>query len=83
MRAIAAVAGIDALRALAREDYQVAFAGALGPLQGRGFRIGHLGDQNPAGVLGALAAIEAALLVQGLPLGAGGVQRAVQRLAQD
>lgn len=72
---------VDGLRSLAREQYQVAFAGALGPLQGRGFRIGHLGDQNPATVLGALAAVEAALEVQGIPLGDGGVRRAVLRLA--
>jgi alanine-glyoxylate transaminase/serine-glyoxylate transaminase/serine-pyruvate transaminase len=71
---------VDALRALAREDYQVAFAGALGPLQGRGFRIGHLGDQNPASMLGAIAAVEAALRAQGIPVG-DGVSRAVQRLA--
>jgi alanine-glyoxylate transaminase/serine-glyoxylate transaminase/serine-pyruvate transaminase len=71
---------VDALRALAREDYQVAFAGALGPLQGRGFRIGHLGDQNPATMLGAIGAVEAALRAQGIPLG-DGMTRAVQRLA--
>ena len=73
---------VDALRAVAREDFQVAFAGALGPLHGRGFRIGHLGDQNPAGLLGCLAVVEAALCVQGIPVGAGGVQRAVLALAQ-
>jgi len=72
---------VDALRAIAREQFQVAFAGALGPLQGRGFRIGHLGDQNPAGILGCLAVVEAALRVQGIPVGNGGVQRAVQALA--
>ena len=72
---------VDGLRALAREHYQVAFAGALGPLQGRGFRIGHLGDQNPAQVLGALAAVEAALEALGLPLGDGGTRRAVLKLA--
>ncbi len=72
---------VDGLRALAREHYQVAFAGALGPLQGRGFRIGHLGDQNPASILGALAAVEAALEAQGIPLGAGGTRRALMRLA--
>ena len=60
---------------------QVAFAGALGPLQGRGFRIGHLGDQNPATILGALGAVEAALEVQGIPLGAGGTRRALMHLA--
>lgn len=72
---------IDALRRLAREDYQVAFAGALGPLQGRAFRIGHLGDHHPAQMLGTLAAIEAALRVQGVPLG-DGVGRALRLLAQ-
>jgi alanine-glyoxylate transaminase/serine-glyoxylate transaminase/serine-pyruvate transaminase len=72
---------IDALRAVAREDFQVAFAGALGPLLGRGFRIGHLGDQNPATVLGCLGAIEAALRVQGVPVGQGGVHKAAALLA--
>jgi alanine-glyoxylate transaminase/serine-glyoxylate transaminase/serine-pyruvate transaminase len=70
---------VDALRRLAREDYQVAFAGALGPLQGRAFRIGHLGDHHPAQLLGTLAAIEAALRVQGVPVG-DGVGRAVRLL---
>lgn len=73
---------VDALRAVAREDFQVAFAGALGPLQGRGFRIGHLGDQNPATVLGCLAAVEAALQVQRIPIGSG-VQRAAAVLASS
>ena len=72
---------VDALRAVARERYQVAMAGALGPLMGRGFRIGHLGDQNPAGILGALAGIEAAMTVQGIPYGRDGVARAVAALA--
>lgn len=72
---------VDGLRGLAREHYQVAFAGALGPLQGRGFRIGHLGDQNPATILGALGAIEAALAAKGIPLGAGGTRRALLKLA--
>ncbi|HSC01239.1 MAG TPA: aminotransferase class V-fold PLP-dependent enzyme, partial [Burkholderiaceae bacterium] len=39
---------IDALRTIARERFQVAIAGGLGPLAGRAFRIGHLGDSNPA-----------------------------------
>ena len=72
---------VDGMRALAREQYQLAFAGALGPLQGRGFRIGHLGDQNPAQILGALATVEAALESQGIPLGSGGTRRALLKLA--
>lgn len=72
---------VDALREVARERFQVAMAGALGPLAGRGFRIGHLGDCNPAMILGAIAGVEAALLVQGIPVGQGGTRRALQALA--
>lgn len=72
---------VDALRAVARERFQVAFAGALGPLAGQAFRIGHLGDQNPAAILGCLAGIEAAMAVQGIPHGRGGVEAAVAALA--
>ena len=76
-------AGIDpeALRTVAREQFQVAIAGGLGPLAGRTFRIGHLGDMNPAMILGCLAGVEAAMQVQGIPIGSGGVQHAVAALA--
>ena len=75
--------GIDPepMRTTARERFQVAVAGGLGPLAGRVFRIGHLGDMNPAMILGALAGVEAALTVQGIPFGRDGTQRAVARLA--
>jgi len=72
---------VDALREVARERFQVAIAGALGPLAGRGFRIGHLGDCNAALILGAIAGVEAALRVQGIPVGKGGTAQAVQALA--
>ena len=73
---------VDALRKVARERFQVAMAGALGPLTGRGFRIAHLGDSNPAVTLGALAGIEAALRVQGIPIGDRGLSAAVAALAE-
>ncbi len=72
---------VDALRTVARERFQVAMAGGLGPLFGRAFRIGHLGDCNDAMILGAIGGVEAALLAQGVAIGAGGVQRAVAHLA--
>ena len=72
---------VDALRSVARERFQVAFAGALGPQLGRAFRIGHLGDVNAAMILGCLAGVEAALLVQGIPFGRDGVAKAVDCLA--
>jgi alanine-glyoxylate transaminase/serine-glyoxylate transaminase/serine-pyruvate transaminase len=75
--------GIDpeAMRTVAREQFQVAIAGGLGPLAGRAFRIGHLGDLNPAMILGCLAGVEAAMTVQGIPFGRGGVQAAVDSLS--
>ncbi|HYN61507.1 MAG TPA: aminotransferase class V-fold PLP-dependent enzyme [Rubrivivax sp.] len=82
--AVAVRAGVDAeaLRSVARERFQVALSGGLGPLAGRVFRIGHMGDINAAMVLGCLAGVEAALQVQGIPIGQGGVQRAVEHLAR-
>jgi len=72
---------VEALRSVARERFQVAFAGGLGPFTGRAFRIGHLGDLNAAMILGCLAGVEAALLVQGVAFGRDGVARAVEVLA--
>jgi len=57
----------DAIRRVAREDFDVAVAGGLGPLQGRAFRIGHLGDLSVPMVLGALGGVQAALARLGLP----------------
>ena len=72
---------VEALRAVARERFQVALAGGLGPLAGRAFRIGHLGDCNAAMILGAIAGVEAALVAQGIAVGGGGTRRAVMSLA--
>jgi alanine-glyoxylate transaminase / serine-glyoxylate transaminase / serine-pyruvate transaminase len=81
--AIAVNPGIDVeqLRSIARERFQVAIAGGLGPLAGRVFRIGHLGDMNPAMILGALAGVEAALQAQDVPLRSG-LAAATQVLAR-
>jgi alanine-glyoxylate transaminase / serine-glyoxylate transaminase / serine-pyruvate transaminase len=72
---------VDALRSVARERFQVSIAGGLGPLTGRAFRIGHLGDCNAALILGAIAGVEAALVAQGIPVGSSGTRRAVMSLA--
>jgi alanine-glyoxylate transaminase/serine-glyoxylate transaminase/serine-pyruvate transaminase len=81
--AIEVAPGIDPeqLRAVARERFQVAIAGGLGPLGGRVFRIGHLGDMNEAMILGCLAGVEAALGVQGVAHGKHGVEAAIASLA--
>jgi alanine-glyoxylate transaminase / serine-glyoxylate transaminase / serine-pyruvate transaminase len=80
---IAVCTGIDveALRSVARERFQVALAGGLGPLTGRAFRIGHLGDCNPAMIMGAIAGVEASLVTLGVPVGDGGTRRALMSLA--
>ena len=74
----------EALRTVARERFQVAIAGGLGPLSGRVFRIGHLGDMNEAMILGCLAGVQAAMRAQGIACGRDGVDAAVSALlAQD
>lgn len=73
----------DAIRRVAREQFDVSIAGGLGPLAGRVFRIGHLGDVNAPMILGALAGVEAALTLLGVPYGRDGVAAAVARLASD
>jgi alanine-glyoxylate transaminase/serine-glyoxylate transaminase/serine-pyruvate transaminase len=77
--------GIDpeALRALTRERFQVAIAGGLGPLHGRVFRIGHLGDVNEAMILGCLAGVEAGLKLMRVACGSGGVDAAVAALVES
>ncbi|MGZ5236848.1 MAG: pyridoxal-phosphate-dependent aminotransferase family protein [Caldimonas sp.] len=82
--AIEVSTGVDpeALRTVARERFQVAIAGGLGPLHGRVFRIGHLGDMNEAMILGCLAGVEAAMQVQRIPCGRQGVEAAIASLCE-
>lgn len=81
--AIEVMRGIDpeALRTVARERFQVAIAGGLGPLAGRVFRVGHLGDMNEAMILGCLAGVEAAMQVEGIVYGQGGIDAAIASLS--
>ena len=72
----------EALRDATRERFQVAVAGGLGSLAGRAFRIGHLGDINPAMILGCLGAIEAGMTAQGVPFGQGGIAAAIAVLSE-
>ena len=74
---------VEAIRNVARERFQVGLAGGLGSLAGRVFRIGHLGDCNPAMILGAIGGVEAAFVALGIPVGDGGTRRAVLSLADS
>lgn len=73
----------DALRKTVRERFNVSLGGGLGKLGGTIFRIGHLGDLNEPMLLGALAAIEMGLRIDGIPHGRGGVEAAMAFLAGE
>jgi len=70
----------DQLRALCLQRFNVSLGGGLGPLNGRVFRIGHLGDLNEPMVLGTLATVELAMQVLGVPHAEGGVGAAIKAL---
>ncbi|MEM6499363.1 MAG: aminotransferase class V-fold PLP-dependent enzyme [Pseudomonadota bacterium] len=70
----------NAMRKIAIERYNLSLGQGLGPLAGKAFRIGHLGDLNEPMLLGALATIEMALKASGIPHSAGGVNAAIDAL---
>jgi alanine-glyoxylate transaminase/serine-glyoxylate transaminase/serine-pyruvate transaminase len=72
----------DGLRRFCRERLNVAFGAGLGPLEGKAFRIGHLGDLNEPMILGALATLETAMRHLKLPHGEGGLDAAVASLSR-
>lgn len=71
----------DRLRRRCAEELAISIGGGLGDLQGRAFRIGHLGDINATTILGVLAGIQVALRRCGIAHGAGGLEAAVDWVA--
>jgi len=71
----------DAMRKIALERFNLSLGGGLGPLMGKVFRIGHLGDLNEPMLLGCLATTELAMKTAGVPFATGGVDAAIQSLA--
>jgi alanine-glyoxylate transaminase/serine-glyoxylate transaminase/serine-pyruvate transaminase len=82
LTAVLVAAGHDAdrVRAISNDRYGVALGRGLTTLQGRVFRIGHMGDLNEPMLLGSLAAIELALADAGVPHARGGVEAAMDSL---
>ena len=74
--------GVDAnrLRVLARDELDVSLGYGLGPLDGKAFRIGHMGWINEPMVLGALGGVEMAMQACGVPYRKGGVTAAIDTL---
>jgi alanine-glyoxylate transaminase/serine-glyoxylate transaminase/serine-pyruvate transaminase len=70
----------NALRRVALERFNLSLGGGLGPLAGRAFRIGHMGDLNEPMLLGALATIELAMKLCGVPHRTRGVEAAIDSL---
>ena len=71
----------EAIRKIARSEFNVALAGGLGPFAGKVFRIGHLGSLNEPMILGCLAGVEATFHRMGIKFTAGGVNAAIEALS--
>ncbi len=72
----------DAFRALVLERFDMSLGNGLGRLQGRVFRIGHLGDFNDLMLAGTLAGIEMGLRLAGVPHRRVGLMAALDHLAE-
>ena len=70
-----------AFQSILRESFNVAVGGGLGQLEGKAFRIGHMGDVNEPMILGTLASVEAVFKILGIPHGEGALPAAIQTLA--
>jgi alanine-glyoxylate transaminase/serine-glyoxylate transaminase/serine-pyruvate transaminase len=80
--AIRVPAHVDAREviAIARDRYNCALGAGLGPLAGKVFRIGHLGDLNEGMCLAAIGCAELALVEAGADIALGSGLAAAQRV---
>ena len=70
------------LRRVVLERFNMSLGAGLARLQGRAFRIGHLGDLGDLTLMGTLAGVEMGLQLAGVPHSPGGVKAAMDHLAQ-
>jgi alanine-glyoxylate transaminase/serine-glyoxylate transaminase/serine-pyruvate transaminase len=77
--------GLDPGKLLAycRDKCGVTLGIGLGGLEGKAFRIAHMGHVNAPMVIGTLGAVEMGLQALGIPRGSGGVQAAVEYLGRQ
>jgi alanine-glyoxylate transaminase/serine-glyoxylate transaminase/serine-pyruvate transaminase len=71
----------DKLRSLILERFDMSLGTGLGKVQGKVFRIGHLGDFNELMLAGTLCGVEMGLAAGSVPFKKGGVQKALDYLA--
>jgi alanine-glyoxylate transaminase/serine-glyoxylate transaminase/serine-pyruvate transaminase len=73
----------DDLRRLILERFNLSLGNGLGKLQGRVFRIGHLGDFNDLMLAGTLCGVEMGLAAANVPFSKGGVAAALEYLQSE
>jgi alanine-glyoxylate transaminase/serine-glyoxylate transaminase/serine-pyruvate transaminase len=71
------------LRRVILENFNMSLGSGLGKVQGKVFRIGHLGDFNDLMLCGTLCGIEMGLALAGVPHRKGGVDAALAWLAGE
>jgi len=72
----------DALRKTILERFDMSLGMGLSKLQGKVFRIGHLGDFNDLTLMGTLSGVEMGLELAGVPHRKGGVLAAMEHLEE-
>jgi alanine-glyoxylate transaminase/serine-glyoxylate transaminase/serine-pyruvate transaminase len=71
----------DTLRKVILSNFDMSLGAGLSKLQGKAFRIGHLGSFNDLMLVGTLGGVEMGLRLAGVPHRDGGVMAALERLA--
>ena len=72
----------DAVRRVILERFDMSLGAGLGKLNGRIFRIGHLGDFNDLMLAGTLCGVEMGLRIAGVPVEPG-VEAALELLERE
>ena len=73
----------DHLRSVILERFNMSLGTGLAKVQGRVFRIGHLGDFNDLMLAGTLCGVEMGLEAAGIPFNKGGINAALDYLAAE
>ena len=71
----------DTLRTVILEKFNMSLGNGLGPIEGKVFRIGHMGDLGVLQLTGTLSGVEMGLRAAGVPHRPGGVQAAMEFLS--
>jgi alanine-glyoxylate transaminase / serine-glyoxylate transaminase / serine-pyruvate transaminase len=73
----------DVFRRLVLDNFDMSLGTGLGKVAGKVFRIGHLGHFNDLMLMGALSGVEMGLRLSGLQDAKGGVEAAIEYLAEQ